>query len=286
MIASVFFARLIGGLFPTISTKILYKTNFNKKLNLKNPITLNEKILWLKLNDFKDNMLVTKCADKYLVREYIKSKGLENLLVELYSVHDTYKSIEFDNLPNSFVLKCNHAAGYNIICRDKSQLIKKVFYKQIKTWYKSDFWRKYTEIHYKRINKKIVIERILLDEQNQLPNDFKFYCFNGEPFCVMVCVERNTKKPKFYYYDKSWNLLKLSKDSFDNPDIKLRKPAKIDAMFEYARILSKDFKFVRVDFYSIEDRVYFGELTFTPSAGLDTSRLQQTDFILGEKLLL
>lgn len=275
---------LLSSISPKLTTKILFRRAFKRKLNLKNPVTLNEKIQWLKLYDYKNNKLVTKCADKYLVREYISELGLGELLNELYYVYDDYKSIDFDQLPNQFVLKCNHGAGYNIICTDKSKLDKKEFYKKIIKWYKEDYWKKYTEINYKNIEKKIIVEKLLVDKNGNLPIDYKIYCFNGEPKALMVCVDRDRKQPKFLYYDENWNLLLLSEDAINNPDIKIDKPQKLSQLFEYARILSKDFKFVRVDLYYIDDKIYFGELTFTPTGGLDYNRLESTDLLLGSYL--
>lgn len=276
--------KIISSISPKFSTHILYLIYFNKRLDLNNPKTLNEKILWLKLNEYRNNKLITECADKYLVREYVKKKGLENILNDLLFVYDTYKTINFDLLPNSFAIKCNHGAGYNILCRDKKKLDRKAFIKQLKKWYKTDFWKKYAEINYKNIEKKIVVEKLLVDKENNLPSDYKFYCFNGEPKTVMVCTDRETTRPKFFYFNEKWELLMLSKDAKNNPNVIIEKPRNLNLMFEYARILSRDFKFVRVDLYYLNHAIYFGELTFTPSGGLDNSRLTETDLIFGQYL--
>jgi|SRR5690554_5756988 len=283
---SIIFLKIITMISPVLNTKLLYRIKFRKKLDLKNPATLNEKILWLKLNRYSNNNLITQCADKFEVREYVKQKGLEHILNELYFCYDHYNQIDYSTFPNEFVLKLNHAAGYNLICRDKNKLSEYQLLKKVKKWFKSDFWKIRSELNYKNIKKKIIIEKLLLDSQGNLPLDYKVYCFHGKPYATMVCIDRHEDGIKFLYYDENWSIMPLSYDSIQNPNIKVEKPVNYDLMIEYARILSSDFPFVRVDFYYIKGAIFFGELTFTPSAGLDTGRLEKTDIFFGKKIKL
>lgn len=148
-------------LSPTLNTKVRYRSIFRKKLDLKNPKTLNEKILWLKLNTYYRNPLVIQCADKYLVREYVSNCGLGQILVPLIGVWEDPMQIPWDDLPEQFVLKWNFGAGMNIICTDKSKINKEIVIKQLKEWKKCKYWLPYSEMQYKYINPKIVCEELL-----------------------------------------------------------------------------------------------------------------------------
>lgn len=133
--------KVLSSISPIYATKLFYKKMFNKPLNLKNPKTLNEKIQWLKLNTYKDNPLITQCADKYLVRDYVASKGCREILNELINVWDSVEEIDWNDLPNKFVLKLNHGSGYNIVCDNLKKLDLSKTKKQLKTWLKEDFWK-------------------------------------------------------------------------------------------------------------------------------------------------
>ncbi|WP_212667924.1 ATP-grasp fold amidoligase family protein [Virgibacillus pantothenticus] len=268
------------------ATKRFFKKAFGYSLDLSNPRTLNEKILWLKLNTYKNNPLVTQCADKYLVREYVKTSGCEEILNELIGAWNTVDEINWNELPNRFALKVNHGCGYNIICDNKDDLNIKQTKKQLSKWLKEDFWKLNAEINYQYIPKKIICEKYIQTKSGSLPEDYKVYCFNGVPQFVMLCIDREKEDPKFFYFDRSWNLMPYTKDAIENIDIKIKKPKGIDDMFKYAEKLSKPFPFVRADFYLNNGKTIFGELTFTPSAGLDTSRLPKTDKTLGKFLKL
>ena len=270
---------------PKLNTKMHYKAIFKKPLDLENPQTLNEKVLWLKLNRYNKNPLVIKCADKYAVREYIKERGCEEILNDLINVYDSPEEIDWDALPDKFVLKWNFGAGMNIVCDDKSKLDKKATIKQLKKWGKCKYWLPHSEMQYKYAPKKIVCEKYLNDGNGKLPCDYKLYCFNGTAKYVFLCMERETGHTKFYFFDRDWNLCRLNKDSMNAPaDFKVEKPPFVDKLFEYAEKLSEPFPFVRTDFYIVGDKIYFGELTFTPSGGLDAKRPEETDLMFGKML--
>lgn len=271
--------------FPKAHTCYLYKKIFGKKLDLNNPVTLNEKVLWLKFNEYHKS-IYTKCADKYAVREYLKEKGCPEILNELYGVYNSTKDIDYDFLPKRFALKCNHGAGYNVICSNKNAIDIFNVNEKLSKWMKEDYSMKSSEPQYKNIPRKIICEEFI-ENNGQFPDDFKFYCFDGKPEIVMLCRERKNNATKFYYFDMDWNLLPLndtSKDALVNSEI-IQKPDGFEKLKSYASILSKDFLFVRADFYLLEGKPLFGELTFTPAAGLDRDDIEANN-LLGELLKL
>ena len=162
------FCFIFSGIAPTLCSKVLFYYAFGKKLDLKNPQTLDEKLMWLKLNTYKDNPLVAQCIDKYAVRFYIESQGCSELLNDLIGVWKRAEEIPFSELPQKFVLKCNHGCGYNIICRDKSIFDSKAAVKRLKHWLREDFWRRFAEINYKTIPPKIICEAYIDENINRL----------------------------------------------------------------------------------------------------------------------
>lgn len=146
---------------PKLNTKARYRAAFGKKLDLQNPKTLNEKILWLKLYNYINNPLVAQCADKYRVREYVKECGLEDILVKLHGVYKTADEIPWESLPNQFVLKWNFGAGYNIVCTDKEKMDGEAVISQMKKWGKEKYWLPYSEMQYQHYHKLIICEELL-----------------------------------------------------------------------------------------------------------------------------
>lgn len=281
------FIAIITTFSPKIASKIYYETKLKKKLNLKNPETFNEKLMWIKLNELDNNELVKKCADKYRVGEYVKDCGCGEILNELIGVYDSANEIKFDELPDKFVLKCNHASGYNIICKDKVKLNKKRTIRQLNKWLKTDYWKFVAEVQYRDIQKKIICEKYLETDGDMSIEDYKIYCFNGKPEFCLLCVGRNLGKPKYYFLDREWKILKINRLGLElNEDFKIDKPKSIDKMYEYAEKLSKPFKFVRVDFYDYKDKPIFGELTFTPAGCIDDDYTEEAQIELGNKIIL
>ena len=278
---------LLTKISPKINSEILYWGIIGKKLNLKNPQNFNEKLMWLKLNKYGNNELVSKCDDKYSVREYVKECGCGEILNDLIDVYSNVNDIDFNKLPDKFVLKCNHASGYNIICKDKDKLDERKTKKQLKKWVKKDYWAMYSEIQYKKIERKIVCEKFLESKGENSIVDYKVYCFNGKADFIMICIGRNTGHIKYYYMDKDWKVMKVNDLGMETlDDFQIEKPKCVDKMFEYAEKLAKPFEFVRVDFYDYKDKPVFGELTFTPSACVDTDYTEQGCLQLGKKLHL
>ena len=250
--------------------------------DLKNPVTLNEKLLKLKLEEYRDSELVRKCADKYRVREYVRERGLESCLNAIEAVYDRAEDIDWDALPHSFAMKWNFGCSYNIICRSKDQLDKKAAKRQMEKWGREPFWAYYSELQYRGVDKKIIVEEYIGSPEGLPPEDYKFYCFHGHARCVMVCAGREEGWPRFYFFDRKFQLMRINHDGKEAPDdFSLPKPQRVEEAFEIADRLSWGFPFVRVDLYLTERGVRFGEMTFTPSAALDNKRLPETDLLFG-----
>lgn len=268
---------------PVQSSKYLYKSSMGKKLNLKHPKTYNEKLMWLKL--YLRNPLKSVCADKYAVRDYIKERNEEECLNELYNVYNSVEDINWEELPEKFVLKVNNTCGANIICNDKQKISKEETLKKLKRWMKDKYYLRYAEIHYKDIEPKIICEKYLETDAGILPIDYKIYCFNGKPKVIMICTERESGKPKYYLCDLDGDILPFNKTgvmSIENGISKIELPKVTKEMYRISENLSKPFPFVRVDFYDYNGKVIFGEMTFTPAGCLDNNILPIGEKIMGE----
>ena len=289
MILRDFIFQLLTRISPKLNTQIWYHHRFGKWLDMRHPQTSNEKVLWLKLNTYYKNPLITQCADKYAVREYVEQQGCGEILNELYGAWTNPDEIDFDQLPNRFVLKNNYFYHMNLVVTDKSKLDIPATRKMLKNWMRSTGHLYYSEMQYADIPKKIIAEKFIEAEDGLAPADYKIYCCNGEPLYVMVCVGREQNvKPKFYYFDIEGKLQReLTKDGLEAPaDFTYAIPEGWNEMMEYARKLSAPFPFVRADFYLERGKVIFGELTFTPGAGLDADKLHKTDLLIGEHIRL
>lgn len=282
------FRCLLTRISPMLNTKVCYFVKFHKRLDLKNPKTLNEKNLWLKMYRYRNNPLVKQCADKYLVRDYIEKCGCGEILNPLYGVYDSPDEIDWDSLPDSFALKWNYGCGLNIIVSDKSKLNIPETVEKLKEMKKKEFYLPYSEFQYKNVTKKLLVEKYLTDGSGFLPTDYKVYCLNGKATYTMTCCGRENGEPKYYYFDRNWNICReLSQDGLDAPkDISFAKPDGFDDMLVYAEKLSKPFEFVRADFYLINGKTVFGELTFTPGGAMDQEKLPYTDKLMGDMLVL
>lgn len=268
---------------PTLNTKLRYRYLFKKKLNLKKPETFNEKLLWLKLKNYNNNPLVIQCADKYLVRDYVRDCGYEDILIDLLGVWDSAEKIQWDDLPDKFVLKWNFGAGMNIICKDKKSLNREQTVMQMNKWQKNKYWLTHSEMHYKYIPKKIICEEFVECTETDTIPDYKIYCFHGKPKAVLVMHDRGSSQMSAEFFDTMWQPLGNT-DKYDAKLEATQKPVCLESMLLAAEKLSSPFPFVRCDFYVVEDRFYFGELTFTPAGGLYTSQTKvdgkkMSDFI-------
>lgn len=246
---------------------VVYIENFRaykKILNLKQPKYFGEKIQWIKI--FANLEQYGDLVDKYKVREYISNTIGEEYLINLIDVYDDVESIDFDKLPDKFVLKGNHGSGYNIICNDKEKLNINKSKKQLKKWINEDYSKIKKEPQYKNVKRKIVCEEFINDENGELL-DYKFYCFNGQAEFVEVDFDRfGTHKMNFY--DLDWNLMNLNKGKYKISESNLKKPKKLNEMIDIANKLSKDLPFARIDLYLVDEKIYFGEITLTPAGGV------------------
>lgn len=284
---SSWFKSMLTVISPKLNTKVIYYCKFKRPIDLKHPKTLDEKIQWLKFNDYLNNTLVRDCADKYEVRKYIESCGCPEILNELYAAYDSVDGIQWEKLPQKFVIKWNFGCGQNLICTDKSKLDIEGAKRKLKKWHKTHntFYLAYSEMQYRGIKPKLICERFIESENGGLPVDYKLYCFGGNPACVLACIGRDETGhgTKYYFFDREWNLLRYNKAGKDAPNgFSMPKPEGIDKLFDYAEMVSKPFPFVRADFYLENGKVYFGELTFTPCGGFDVHRLPETQMLFGE----
>ena len=262
--------------------KRLYYKVLHKKLNLRNPKDFNEKIQYLMLNEYGKKE--AELSDKYLVRNYVKDRGLEKNLIKLYKKYDDVEQINLEELPDKFVIKANNGCGNVFICRGKKEFNLEECKKRLKRALKINFAKENFEYHYKYIKPCIVCEEYLDDKVNVAPVDYKFVCFDGKPNCILVCSDR-ANKLKLDYYDLNWNYLEYSKKEYRNEE-QMERPSNLEEMIKVAEILSKGHKFVRVDLYDVNNKVYFGEMTFTPAAGTIYYNTQESLDYFGSLLKL
>lgn len=208
-------------------------------------------------------------ADKYLVRNYVKERGLEHTLTKLYGAWDDATKIDFDRFPKGFALKCNHSCATNIICQDKAELNKDDAVKQLNGWLAEKHEIRF-EQHYRFIKPMVICEELIpFEADGSFPVDYKIHCANGNPIFIQCCFERNDHSAGLRkIYDCEWNDMHFVIEDYHYSDEQMAKPKHLKAMLEYASILSKGLKYARIDFYDTDDRVIFGEVTLTPMGGL------------------
>lgn len=265
----------------TLMSKVYFKLVLGKKMDIKNPKTFNEKLQWLKLYYYPENKTVVQCSDKYAVRKYIEEKGYGDTLVPLLGTWEKAEDITWDNLPEKFVLKCNHGCAYNILCPDKQEFDKKKAEKQLNSWLKEDFGAFNIEVHYSRITPRLITCEEYLGD---CITDYKFFCFNGKPQCIYVSndlVHDRQAQIGFFYLDGTKMPLKRD-DYTDISSVEF--PAYFDEMRNMAEQLAKDFPFVRVDFFIANGKYYFAELTFTPGACMMPFNPDKFDLEWGDML--
>lgn len=266
---------------------LIYYMTFGKRLNWKNPQNLSEKINWMKF--YSDTSLWTKYADKYNVRFYVESKGLNEILVKLYGVWEKAEDINFNELPNSFVLKTNHSCGTVMLVKDKSKLDINETITTLNSWLAKSIGKESAEPHYLGIKPCIIAEEYLNPNSDVSVVDYKLFCVNGETELVMVCSERKIGKgASISLYDSEWNLCpeKIGECHANDNAIVIPRPKSFKRMKEIAKILCEDFPFVRMDFYYVEEKIYFGEMTFTPKGGYCSSLTENEQLRIGRKIKL
>jgi len=268
----------------------LYYDMFKRHIDWENPEDINEKMQWLKF--YTDTSKWPELADKYRVREWVKSKGLEHILNKLYAVFKNEKEIDLSVLPQSFVLKLNNGCKDRLIIRDKNQQNIKDVYRHFKKHRKKTKGPRTAEHYYLKIKPCVILaEKLLIDNKSnsELVMDYKFYCFHGEPKYIELINGRTEESQSTYImqiYDMNWNYLEgvIKNEPGDNIHNKCPKPESFEEMKKICRILSADFPFVRVDLYEIDGKPIFGEMTFTPNAGRDDEYTQGFLYQMGNNI--
>ncbi len=266
--------------------RLWYRLTFRRKLNLDNPQTFNEKLQWLKLYNRKPEY--TTMVDKYAVKEYIANLIGEEYVIPTLGIWDTPSKIEWNKLPERYVLKTTHGGGGKgvIVVKDGNQLQhdiqrQKSIIATLNREMKRDTYKMLGEWPYKDVPRRIIAEQYLEDSNGELV-DYKFSCFGGKAYKVMLCLNRASGNTKFYSFDRNWNLLRHNRMGKAAPaNFTLPKPAAMDEMFTIAETLSKGKPFVRVDLYYVQGHIYFGEMTFYPMSGLDANILPDIDRLYG-----
>lgn len=260
--------------------KIAFRSLMGKKLNLKNPQTFNEKLQWLKLHDRKP--IYTTMVDKYEAKKYVTGIIGEQYIIPTLGIWNKFEDIDFDKLPNQFVLKCTHDSGGLVICRDKSKFDVQAAKKKINRSLKRNYFWQGREWPYKDVKPRVIAEKYMEDNTLHELRDYKFFCFNGHADSVMVCIDRAKKDTKFYFFNQKWELQRLNiRGKQASANFTLEKPAGIDRMFKLAEVLAQNLAFARVDFYFCNGQIYFGEITFFPESGFDAKLLSETNTYWG-----
>lgn len=257
---------------PRKLAALYYQGMMKQKMDWENPRDLNAKIQWLKF--YGDRELWARCADKYAVREYVKERGLESILVDFYGKWDAAEEIDFNILPSSFILKMNNGSGGNYVCRNKAELDEGMVREKFKKWFAAEYADMFVEPHYQLIKPCALAEELLDNEKQDIPSttliDYKVWAFNGKVLYIWVCHNRKATEVQVATYDTEWNYrpeLSVFTKAFQESRCQIPKPKCLSQMIEAASILSKGHPEVRVDFYVVNNRLYFGEMTFTSLGG-------------------
>ena len=262
-----------------------YYAFMGKWLNLKHPRTFNEKLQWLKLFDRKD--IYTTMVDKVTAKQYVAGIIGEEYIIPTLGMWDRFDDIDFDALPDQFVLKCTHDSGGLVICPDKSKFDKEAARQKIEKSLKRDYFSIHREWPYKNVKPRIIAEQYMKDEETNELRDYKFFCFNGVVRAMFVATERQKKgtEVKFDFYDTDFQHLPL-RQGHPNAGVPIAKPQGFEQMKVLAEKLSAGIPHVRVDFYSVNGKVYFGELTFSHFAGFVPFQPEKWDEVFGEWITL
>lgn len=263
----------------------IFWVRMDKRLNLNNPVAFNEKLQWLKLYDRKP--LYTKMVDKYQAKQYIADYIGKQYIIPTLGVWDTFDDIDFDRLPNRFVLKCTHDSGGLVICKDKAYFDKEAARRKMEACLKKNYYFRGREWPYKDVPRKIIAEQYMTDDSGTEPRDYKFFCFNGSPKMILVCSERFSETGlKEDFFDPDWNRLPIKRPRHPNNGAEMEKPLLLDKMLLLAQALADGIPFVRIDFYNVNGKVYFGEITFFPASGFEPFEPEKWDSTLGSWLTL
>lgn len=257
----------------------MYYCYFGKKIDLNDPKTFNEKIQWLKLNDRRSEY--TSLVDKYEIKNIISKQLGKEYIVPTYGVWNNFDEIDFSLLPNQFVLKTTHDSGGVVICKDKHTFDLNKAKKILNHSLKNNYYEYRREWPYKNVKPRIIAE-MLLGNANQEIDDYKVHCFNGEPKITLVCSDRYAQSGMTEdFYDNNWIHLNIKRPGVPNSKKPHEKPDRFEQMLLISKELSKNYPFLRVDFYVTENNIYIGELTLYPASGFDGFEPEEWDLVLG-----
>jgi len=260
--------------------RLKYRQKMGRSLHLRNPKTFNEKIQWLKIHDHNPEYI--KMVDKYEVKKYVAEKIGKQYIIPTYGVWDRFEDIDFDSLPERFVLKCTHDSGGIVICNDKADLNIDEVREKLNNCLQSNYYWYGREWPYKNLKPRIIAEKYMSDKPDKDLIDYKFMCFNGEPQIVLVCSDRfGLVGLHEDFYDINWQHLSISRPDHPNSDNGFTKPLCFDEMLEIAKDLAKDIPFVRIDLYDVKGKPYFSEITFYPLSGWEAFIPDEWDYKLG-----
>ncbi len=262
--------------------KLLYHAKMKARCNIDHPVTYNEKMQWLKLYD--RNPEYGRMVDKYEVRGFITEKLGEEYLIPCFGVFNKWEDIDFDSLPDEFVIKCTHDSGSVEICLDKNTWDKESARKRIEIAMKRNYYKAYREWPYKDVKPRIIIEKYMVDESGDDLKDYKIMCFNGVAKLIEVHENRFTKDKEHTqtFYTREWEKLDITQEGCEPVSVASKRPDKLDKMLELSEMISKDMIHARIDWYLIKDRIYFGEITFYDGSGFERFTKKEYDKMLGD----
>ena len=264
--------------------KIMYFYHMKKRLNFENVTTFNEKLQWLKLHDRKE--IYTTMVDKYEVKKYVADLIGGEYVVPTYGIYESYNEIDFDVLPNQFVLKVTHYGGSRgvFIIKDKNTINYSNIENEIEKLLKENLYNYSREWPYKNVKPRIIIEKYMKNEDEEELKDYKLFCFNGKPKIILVCSERSSSSNMCEtWFDEDWNLMDIIEGNH-RVDKNIKPPQSFKKMKYLASQLSKNIPFVRIDFYEVNSKIYFGEMTFFPASGFEKFEPKEWDKKLGEMI--
>ncbi len=263
---------------------IKYRVHMGYWMDWDNPCTYNEKLQWLKINYRRRDF--TTMVDKAAVKEFVLKKIGADYVIPTINIFDSVEKIDFENLPDKFVLKCTHDSGGLVVCTDKSKLDVAWAKKKLKKALNKSYVTQNREYPYKSVPRRVIAEPFLEEPEYGELRDFKFYCYDGLPKYLLVASGRQKKQKRFDYFDLDWNHLPVYDEGCPNSDITPVKPKNFNKMIEIASILSKGIPHVRVDLYNVDGKIYFGELTFFDGCGCNHYVPKDYDRIFGDFLHL
>ena len=277
------FKRIMNILPDRIYLKLMFRVKLHKKLDLKNPKTFNEKLQWLKLYD--RNPEYVKMVDKYEVKKYVASIIGEEYVIPTLGIYDKFEDINFDNLPKQFVIKCTHDSGGIVICRDKDKLNIEEAKSKIEKSLKENYYYYGREWPYKNVKPRIIIEKYMEDNKKKSLIDYKIFCFNDEPKIVYVSEGlENHATASISFYDINYNDIDIKRSDFKKFEKKPDKPINFEKMIKFSKLLSRNIPHVRCDWYEINQKLYFGELTFSTCSGFIPFENGKMDYEIGNLL--